>query len=151
MGKTFGEFKDYMELNQAAEGLFQEGDLDNLKKLAEENGIPEELVNTYDGTMLCDAQTAAVGALEVELKKLAGQKNALGQLVVNYLSGLCEKEKNALVVFQSAGRLKDFVDKTFDEARKKATGGSFWMSDDDIRGEARRVFIRGKEPWKKQK
>ena len=32
MGKVFGEFKDYMELNQAAEGLFREGDLDNLKK-----------------------------------------------------------------------------------------------------------------------
>ena len=41
MFDNFGEFDSWEELNRTAEGLKNEGDLDNLKVLAAENGIDE--------------------------------------------------------------------------------------------------------------
>ena len=70
MFDLFGEFDSMEELNQSAEGLREEGDLVNLQKLAEENGIPAEIAQMYgegDLDLLCeDAATAALGKLTVE-------------------------------------------------------------------------------------
>lgn len=41
MFEIFGEFDTFLELNQAAEGLKEEGDMASLRKLASENGIDE--------------------------------------------------------------------------------------------------------------
>ena len=39
MFERFGEFDSYKELNEAAEGQFNEGDEESLRILAAENGI----------------------------------------------------------------------------------------------------------------
>ncbi|MFI3172157.1 MAG: hypothetical protein R3Y58_07315 [Eubacteriales bacterium] len=73
MFDVFGEFDSWEEINMAADGLFNEGDLNNIKVLAKENGIPEELVTMFtDGEIptLCDAETAAIGKIEVESAEL---------------------------------------------------------------------------------
>ena len=73
MFDNFGEFDSAEELNMAAEGLKNEGDTENLYKLAEENGLTKEDVDDYlDGviTSLSTADTAAIGKLEVEKKDL---------------------------------------------------------------------------------
>ena len=46
MFEIFGEFDTFLELNQAAEGLKEEGDMASLRKLASENGI-DEMNETY--------------------------------------------------------------------------------------------------------
>lgn len=74
MYEIFGEMDSVEELNATAEGLKNEGDRENLYKLAAENGIDSGFVDMYlDGTMenlCCDAATAALGKIEVEAAEL---------------------------------------------------------------------------------
>ena len=44
MFEKFGEMESYKEINELAENLRQEGDADNLRAMAEENGIPSDFV-----------------------------------------------------------------------------------------------------------
>ena len=69
MYEKFGEFDSFGDINELAENLFNEGDLDSIRLLAKENGIPEDFVEMYiegDIPVLCDAMTAAVGKLDAE-------------------------------------------------------------------------------------
>lgn len=72
MFDKFGEFDSCEELNMAAEGLKVEGDIENLIKLAIENGLDEADAQDYvDGvTPLSTPITAALGKLSVETKDL---------------------------------------------------------------------------------
>lgn len=73
MFEIFGEMDSAEEINRAAEGFKNEGDRENLYKLAEENGIDSAFAQMYsEGTSgsLCDAATAAVGKLEAEEAEL---------------------------------------------------------------------------------
>lgn len=47
MFDKFGEMSLYTEINELAANLLQEGDLDSLKELARENGIPDDYVEMY--------------------------------------------------------------------------------------------------------
>ena len=47
MYEIFGEFNGVDELNESALGLRNEGDLENIKVLAKENGIPECYVEMF--------------------------------------------------------------------------------------------------------
>lgn len=47
MFDKFGEMSSYTEINELAANLLQEGDLDSLKELAKENGIPDDYVEMY--------------------------------------------------------------------------------------------------------
>ncbi|MDY2753403.1 MAG: hypothetical protein SOV22_07440, partial [Blautia obeum] len=69
MYEIFGNFDNYEEINACAAGLKAEGDTENLKKLAKENGIQEDFVELYmDGMTeeLTDWMNAAMGKLDVE-------------------------------------------------------------------------------------
>ena len=73
MYDKFGEMSSYKEINELAENLMNEGDIESLREMAKENGIPEDFVELYlegDIPDLCDALTAAVGKLEVEAADL---------------------------------------------------------------------------------
>lgn len=69
MYEIFGEMDSAEEINRTAEGLKNEGDTDNLIKLAEENGIDTEFAWKYhlgETESLCDVVTAAIGKIEAE-------------------------------------------------------------------------------------
>lgn len=73
MFDKFGEMSSYKEINTLAENLFNENDIENLKEMAKENGIPEDFVELYlsgDIIELCDAETAAYGKIDVEVADL---------------------------------------------------------------------------------
>lgn len=72
MYDIFGEFDTADEINASAEGLFNEGDLENIKVLAKENGVEDFVDMFIDGEipMLCDVASAALGKLEIEAKEL---------------------------------------------------------------------------------
>ena len=73
MFDKFGEMSSYKEINTLAENLFNENDIENLKEMAKENGIPEDFVELYlsgDIMELCDAETAAYGKIDVEVADL---------------------------------------------------------------------------------
>lgn len=61
------------EINKTAAGLKAEGDIENLKKLAEENGLPLEMVDVYvsgEIDWIADTMTAAIGKVQVEEAEL---------------------------------------------------------------------------------
>lgn len=73
MFERFGEMDSYKEINELAENLFNEGDMESLKTMAAENGIPADFVEAFcsgDLPALCDATTAALGKIEVEAEEL---------------------------------------------------------------------------------
>ena len=62
MFDKFGEFDSFSEINELAENLLNEGDIESLKVVAKENGIQADFVNLYtNGEIpeLCDKLTAA--------------------------------------------------------------------------------------------
>ena len=61
MYEIFGNFDSYEEINACAKGLKAEGDIENLKKLAKENGILEDFVELYMDGMV-EELTEAVKA-----------------------------------------------------------------------------------------
>ena len=69
----FGEFGSADEINELAKNLLTEGDKASIKAVAKENGIPEDYAEMFisgEIPALCDAQTAAVGKIEIEAKDL---------------------------------------------------------------------------------
>lgn len=72
MFDVFGNFDSVEELNACAKGLLEEQDLEHLKVLAEENGIPDGIREVYEQHLseeLVDSVNAAIGKLQVELKE----------------------------------------------------------------------------------
>ena len=87
----FGEFDSFNEINELAENLFNEGDEASLRKMAKENGIPDDFVELYlegEIPVLCDAMTAAVGKLEVEAEELKIKGLMLDW--VEYVKAVCQ-------------------------------------------------------------
>lgn len=73
MFEKFGEFDSYREINELAENLFNEGDIDSIRALAAENGIGKSETEEYingDTAELCCAFSAAWGKLDIECKEL---------------------------------------------------------------------------------
>lgn len=73
MFDMFGEFDSAEEINKAAEGFKNEGDIESLKKMAAENGIDEAFVDMYvSGAMpeFCDVAMAAIGKITIEAAEL---------------------------------------------------------------------------------
>ena len=90
MFDKFGEMNSYTEINELAANLLQEGDLDSLKELAKENGIPDDYVEMYLEEAipsLCDSTSAAIGNIDVECMKLKPKELMLDW--VEYIKGLC--------------------------------------------------------------
>lgn len=90
MFDKFGEMNSYAEINELAANLLQEGDLDSLKELAKENGIPDDYVEMYLEeaiSSLCDSTSAAIGKIDVECMKLKPKELMLDW--VEYIKGLC--------------------------------------------------------------
>lgn len=97
MFDRFGEFDSYEQLNELAENLFNEGDLDGIRILAEENGIGEFAGPYIEGDIptLCDAETAAVGKLIVEADALKLQGLMLDWL--EYAKALAAKKEEVAI------------------------------------------------------
>ncbi|MEZ3420062.1 MAG: hypothetical protein K1V99_11910 [Bacteroidales bacterium] len=96
MYEIFGEMDSAEEINAAASGLKDEGDQENLFRLAEENGIDSAFVDMYlDGTMenlCCDAATAALGKIDVETAALKPVEIIADW--VEYIKNLCGDDED---------------------------------------------------------
>lgn len=111
MWERFGEMGNYKDINELAENLFNEGDIDSLKAMAAENGIPKEFVEMYlDGQTpeLCDAETAALGKIDVECRDLKPKE--IMEDWVEYLRGqVMENELLARSVRKEGKSLKGCI------------------------------------------
>ena len=111
MFEKFGEMSSYKEINELAENLFNEEDTDSLREMARENGIPDDYVEMYlagDTPALCDALTAALGKIDVELAELKPKE--IMEDWVEYLRGRClEDEKVAIQVRKKGKTLRGCI------------------------------------------
>lgn len=125
----YGEFDSVEELNRAAAGLLEEGDIDGLKELAKENGIDPFEVEDYIDEMseeLATPITAALGRMKVELDTLDGQiKNMclFYSVFVNAL--LTENKEIANGIMKKGARLKGIYDAIYEYAKKHQSGNCF--------------------------
>lgn len=98
MFDKFGEFDSYEEINELAENLFNEGDYESIRVMAEENGL-SEMVDAYlnaEIPLLCDALDAALGKIDIECAELKPQEIMTDW--VEYLRSQCLE--NELIAFQ---------------------------------------------------
>lgn len=111
MFERFGELESAKEINELAVNLFNEGDMESLRVMAAENGIPEVFVELFcDGEIreLCDPMTAALGKIEVESAEL--QPKEIMEDWVEYLRGQCmENELLAFNVRKKGKSLKGCI------------------------------------------
>ena len=113
MFAKFGEFGSAEEINQKAEELFNSGDINGIRALASENGIPSEYAEAYcegDLPVLCDALTAAVGKLDMEEEEIV----MVGVMEdwLNYIQAQCmEDEQMAIAVRKKDRNLVDCLGK----------------------------------------
>ena len=94
MFDKFGEMDTFGEINELAENLFNEGDTASIKTMAKENGSDKEYVEMYlsgDIPILCDAMTAALGKIEVEVADLKPKE--IMEDWVEYLRGQCAENE----------------------------------------------------------
>lgn len=90
MYDKFGEMNSYQEINELAENLFNEGDMESIREMAKENGIPDDYVEMYlqgDAPVICDALTAAIGKIDIEAAELKVKE--IMEDWVEYLRGQC--------------------------------------------------------------
>lgn len=111
MFEKFGELDSYAEINELAENLYNEGDIDSLKDMAKENGIQQSFVEMYlqgELPVLCDALTAALGKIELEAEELKAEE--IMEDWVEYLKGQClENEALAHQVRKKGKSLKGCI------------------------------------------
>lgn len=111
MFERFGEMESAKEINELAVNLFNEGDMESLRAMAEENGIPEVFVGLFcEGEIpeLCDPMTAALGKIEVESAEM--QPKEIMKDWVEYLKSQCmENELMAYSVRKKGKSLKGCI------------------------------------------
>lgn len=111
MFERFGELESAKEINKLAVNLFNEGDVESLRVMATENGIPEAFVDLFcagEIPELCDTMTAALGKIEVESSEL--QPKEIMEDWVEYLKSQCmENELMAYSVRKKGKSLKGCI------------------------------------------
>lgn len=105
MFDKFGEFNSVEELNAAAAGLKEEGDIEALHELAKENGIDKEDVEDYlDGIVpeLANALMAAYGKLKVEAEELKVYE--IMEDWIQYIKIRCSEEAAMAIAVRRKGK-----------------------------------------------
>lgn len=104
MFEKFGEMT-CQEINELAENLYNEGDVESLRAMAKENGIDDAFVEDYlKGNIfnLCDPLTAALGKLEIEKKDL--KPTHLMKDWVSYIEGQCLEDEALAAAVRKKGK-----------------------------------------------
>ena len=131
MFDKFGEFGSAEELNKAAEGFKNEGDIKSLYELAEENGISKEDVADYmDGYVdkFASEMMAALGRMEVEKKELEKENDTITKSAVYYIllfmdAMLSDPEMQKAIMGKGKSP-KKLLEKMKNTAKKHAEGNT---------------------------
>lgn len=148
MFDLFGEMTAE-EINKTAEGLKKEGDIENVYKLAEENGIGKEYVEMFlqeDMQVLCDEMTAAVGKLDVEMKEKevkAYEKKIPAEPIVEYLKQKAMEDAAVALKIREKGKsLAECLKHVEVEARKQVSRDKPYLADAVVYRMARDYYMQ---------
>ena len=113
MEYKFGEFETAVEINELAKNLLAEGDLDSIRLLAKENGIPGDYAEYFisgDILGICDVTSTAIGKLDLEADELQAEGIMIDW--VDYIKTQCmESNEIARAVKTKKKSLKDCIGK----------------------------------------
>lgn len=105
MYEVYGEFDSFEEINEKADELLNSYGEHDVKEMAAENGIPEEIAEAYlngDVPFLCDAATAAVGKIEMER-----QETVLEGILedwISYIEASCQEDEELAIAVRRKGK-----------------------------------------------
>lgn len=158
MFEKFGEFDSVEELNMAAAGFKQEGDLDSLYALAEENGIEKEDAKDYaDGITeeFATLSMAAAGKIDTEDKAVQAKDIMvkMGMAVIFLLlRGMCMEETICAAVMRKGKRAEKILDAMRTEAKKHAQGniGISCGTDRQLKEIIRSYYLEPEETFRKK-
>lgn len=153
---TFGEMDSSSEINKAAEGFLNEGDLESLKKLADENGIePDDVQDYIDGVeeTLTNDYTAAVGKIKEEIaheKNMA--KRQILQVIGTLAKEMCTEQEFAKAVRKKGKKLESVHNALKEGARQHKSGdtGCSCGTDRQLYGIIEAYYKEGKAAAKKK-
>ncbi len=107
MFEKFGEFDSYEEINRAAKAQLEEGDLEAIKTIAEENGLdPEDAEDFCTGAIeeLTTPSLAAMGKLELESERSESDRSTerldgfyRAVMFRGRRDGLCSQKKREVI------------------------------------------------------
>lgn len=108
MYDIFGNFDTHEEINACAQGLRAAGEIEKIKELAKENGIPEYFIDSFvsGGEELASWMDAAIGKLDIEATQHK-DKYVPVQPVADYLKSLCIEEQFARRVRRRTKSIED--------------------------------------------
>lgn len=155
MFDKFGEFDSAEELNKAAAGFKNEGDIESLKELAKENGIDEEDAEDYaDGYADCLAtqMMAAVGRLKAErLAEKASAVSPIGVILIMTL-GMCTDEDIQKGVMRKGKRAAKLLDemRTVAKDHKDGNVGVCCGTDKRLKDIIRAYYTQPEQSYRKK-
>lgn len=105
MFEKFGEFDSFEEINRAAAAQLEEGDVEAVMAIAEENGLDREDAEDFcTGAIdeLTTASLAAVGKLDAEAKEL--QLKGMMLDWKDYIAERCLEERTLAIAVRKKGK-----------------------------------------------
>lgn len=131
MYDKFGEFGSVEELNKAAEGFRNEGDIKSLYELAEENGISKEDVADYmDGYVdkLASEMIAAYGRLNMEKMEMEKCTDIMEKSMLYYIllfiDGMLLDDEMQKAIMKKGKSPRKLLEQMKNTARKHAEGNT---------------------------
>lgn len=148
----FGEFDSAEEINLAAAGQLEQGDTKAIYEIAKENGIGKEYAEMYvqgDIPALCDAMTAAVGKLDIEMtdkKVKAYEKKIPAEPIAEYLKQRAmEDAAVAARIRKKEKSLLKCLEYVEGEARKQVSRDKPYLADAVVYKMARDYYMKEEE------
>lgn len=127
--EKFGEFNSVEELNLAAEGFKNEGDIESLKELAAENGIELDDVEDYiegDTKELATLSMAVYGRLDILQKEEIETKTGVEKMplvyIMSMLRSMAAEPEMQKAIMQSGKRIQDIYNALKNGAKKHKSG-----------------------------
>jgi len=132
--EVFGKFSSVEEINMTATGLLEEGDIENLKVLAKENGL-EDMVDLYTASAveaLTDSFMAAIGRLNVEAttEEIETASKEIPALpIIEYLQSKCDEPKVAQAIMRADKELIGCIAYIRGKAKESVTKNKPYLAD----------------------
>lgn len=144
--KAFGDFRSAEELNQCAAGLKAEGDIENLKALAEENGIDPDMAQLFiDGEIpeLCDDETLALARLNEELNSPSlpmQEKHLIESVIKPYLDSVVTDPDIRRAILDGKHTMLEIAKQMWHEASKIKVNNGAFIPDEEIRDKTEEYY-----------
>lgn len=156
MFDKFGEFDSTEELNKAAAGLKEEGDMTGLIELAEENGLDKADAEDYMDDMvpeLATPLTASLGRIAIQESGSAKEDIMTAvtlKVIAMTLKSMVQEEAVAAAVMKKGKRIREIYEVMKKDASKNQSGGMAVVcgTDEDLRRIIRAYFLEGREAAK---